>query len=311
MSTLPHHLDIHLIRILHMLLTEKSVSRVAIKLNVPQPSVSASLRKLRELIGDPILVRASRGMVPTQHGLNLLASTRLILEEAENLFAPKAIFQPANDTGNFRIAAPDYLDSQFLPRIVSGIRRESPKSTVVVQSLGPDVDYVRLLSDGDLDLVIGNWDEPPPHLHISKLFQDEVACFMRSDSAFATRTSSNAMTIENYLALPHIAPVQMQPGRDGIIDTLLAKKGLKRKVVVESAYFGLIPSLLTHSDLVLTTGRQFMRYYEQTLPIKAFTLPLDLAPMRFYQLWHDRVHHSPEHRWLRDLVTETTKALIQ
>ena len=72
MSSLPQHLDLHLIRILYLLLVEKNVSRVALKLNQPQPSISASLRKLRELTGDPILVRGARGMVPTQHGESLL-----------------------------------------------------------------------------------------------------------------------------------------------------------------------------------------------------------------------------------------------
>lgn len=311
MSALPQHLDIHLIRILYMLLTEKNVSRVALKLNQPQPSVSASLRKLRDLTGDPLLVRGAGGMVPTQHGVSLLTPAKRILDEAERLFLQKSAFQPASEARHFHIAAPDYLDSQFLPRIVASIRRESPKSTVAIHNLGQEVDYVKMLSDGSLDLVVGNWSEPPQHLHISKLFDDELACFMRADSPFAQRTTHDEMTLEQYLSLPHIAPSQMQAGREGIVDTLLAKKGVQRNVVVESAYFGLIPTLLTHSDLVLTTGRQFMRAYEKAMPIKAFSLPLELPPMRFYQLWHERVHHAPAHKWLRDLVAAATAQLVQ
>ena len=75
MAALPQHLDLHLIRILYLLLVEKNVSRVALKLNQPQPSISASLRKLHELTGDPLLVRGARGMVPTQHGESLPAVT--------------------------------------------------------------------------------------------------------------------------------------------------------------------------------------------------------------------------------------------
>jgi DNA-binding transcriptional LysR family regulator len=89
MSALPQHLDLHLIRILYLLLVEKNVSRVALKLNQPQPSISASLRKLRELTGDPLLVRGARGMVPTQHGESLLAPAKRILDETENLFLKK------------------------------------------------------------------------------------------------------------------------------------------------------------------------------------------------------------------------------
>src|SRR5690349_10695950 len=112
MSGLPRNLDLHLIRILYLLLVEKNVSRVALKLNQPQPSISASLRKLRELTGDPLLVRGARGMVPTQHGESLLKPAKRILDEAESLFVKKSAFVPEEAARTFHIAAPDYLDTQ-------------------------------------------------------------------------------------------------------------------------------------------------------------------------------------------------------
>ena len=310
MAGLPDHLDIHLIRILYLLLSEKNVSRVALKLNQPQPSISASLRKLRELTGDPLLVRGARGMVPTQHGESLLLPAKKILDETEKLFSHKTAFAPQHEARTFHIAAPDYLDSQFLPNIVASVRRESPKSRVVIHGMGSEVDYLKLLSDGELDIVIANWDEPPEHLHLSKLFEDEIACIMRADCAYALRTGPNDMTVDDYLSLPHIAPSQMLPGYFGVIESFLAKQNLYRNVVVESAYFGLIPYMLTRSDLVLTTGRQFMRFYEKNLPLKIFNVPVKFPAMRFYQLWHERVHHAPEHKWLRELIAATAKSLL-
>jgi DNA-binding transcriptional LysR family regulator len=310
MASLPLHLDLHLIRILYLLLVEKNVSRVALKLNQPQPSISASLRKLRELTGDPLLVRGARGMVPTQHGESLLKPAKRILDETENLFVKKTPFVPQEESRTFHIAAPDYLDSQFLPNIVAALRRGSPLSKVVIHSLGPGIDYIRLLSDGDMDLVIANWEEPPQHLHIAKLFEDPIICTMRADSPYAMRTDSDAMTLADYLSLPHVAPAQILPGYHGVIDTFLASQNLQRNVMVESAYFGLIPYMLTQTDLVLTTGRQFVRYYERTLPLKTFSVPVKFPPMRFYQLWHERVHQAPEHKWLRDQVSAAAKALL-
>jgi DNA-binding transcriptional LysR family regulator len=311
MSGLPQHLDIHLIRILYLLLVEKNVSRVALKLNQPQPSISASLRKLRELTGDPLLVRGARGMVPTQHGESLLRPAKRILDETESLFIKKTPFVPQEEARTFNIAAPDYLDSQFLPNVVSMLRRGSPKSRVVIHNLGPGSDYLRMLSDGDMDLVIANWDEPPPHLHISKLFEDPIICVMHAASPYAKRTASDAMTLDDYLTLPHVAPSQMVAGYGGVIDSFLERQNLRRNVVVESAYFGLIPYMLTQSDLVLTTGRQFVRFYENALPLKIFSVPVKFPPMRFYQLWHERVHQAPEHKWLRDQVTAAAKALAR
>lgn len=311
MSSLPRNLDLHLIRILYLLLVEKNVSRVALKLNQPQPSISASLRKLRELTGDPLLVRGARGMVPAQHGESLLKPAKRILDEAESLFVRKAPFVPEQATRTFHIAAPDYLDARFLPNVVALLRRGSPGSKVVIHALGPGLDYLRMLSDGDMDLVIANWDEPPAHLHMSKLFEDPIICTMRADSPYARRTAPDAMTLEDYLDLPHVAPTQMLPGYHGVIDAYLERHGLQRRVAVESPYFGVIPYMLTQSDLVLTTGRQFIRAFEKTLPLKSFTVPLKFPPMRFYQLWHQRVHQSTEHKWLRDQVSSAARALNQ
>ncbi|MDY0974185.1 LysR family transcriptional regulator [Massilia sp. CFBP9012] len=311
MSSLPRNLDLHLIRILYLLLVEKNVSRVALKLNQPQPSISASLRKLRELTGDPLLVRGARGMVPTQHGESLLKPAKRILDEAESLFVRKAPFVPEQATRTFHIAAPDYLDARFLPNVVALLRRGSPGSKVVIHALGPGLDYLRMLSDGDMDLVIANWDEPPAHLHMSKLFEDPIICTMRADSPYARRTAPDAMTLEDYLDLPHVAPTQMLPGYHGVIDAWLERHGLQRRVAVESPYFGVIPYMLTQSDLVLTTGRQFIRAFEKTLPLKSFTVPVKFPPMRFYQLWHQRVHQSTEHKWLRDQVSSAARALNQ
>ncbi|CAN7315654.1 MULTISPECIES: LysR substrate-binding domain-containing protein [Duganella] len=309
MAALPQHLDLHLIRILYLLLVEKNVSRVALKLNQPQPSISASLRKLRELTGDPLLVRGARGMVPTQHGESLLIPAKRILDDTENLFLKKSPFVPQEEARTFHIAAPDYLDSQFLPNLVALLRRGSPNSRVKIHGLGPGVDYVRLLSDGEMDLVIANWDEPPEHLHMSKLFEDPIICVMRSDCPYALRTGSEDMTLNDYLSLPHVAPTQILPGYHGVIDDFLERQGLQRNVAVESAYFGLIPYMLTQTDLVLTTGRQFVRYYERNMPLKTFTVPVKFPPMRFYQLWHERVHQAPEHKWLREQVSTAAKAL--
>ncbi|TXG01228.1 LysR family transcriptional regulator [Massilia arenae] len=311
MSSLPRNLDLHLIRILYLLLVEKNVSRVALKLNQPQPSISASLRKLRELTGDPLLVRGARGMVPTQHGESLLKPAKRILDEAESLFVRKAPFVPEQATRTFHIAAPDYLDARFLPNVVALLRRGSPGSKVVIHALGPGLDYLRMMSDGDMDLVIANWDEPPAHLHMSKLFEDPIICTMRADSPYARRTAPDAMTLEDYLDLPHVAPTQMLPGYHGVIDAWLERHGLQRRVAVESPYFGVIPYMLTQSDLVLTTGRQFIRAFEKTLPLKSFTVPVKFPPMRFYQLWHQRVHQSTEHKWLRDQVSSAARALNQ
>lgn len=311
MSRLPEHLDIHLIRILYLLLVEKNVSRVALKLNQPQPSISGSLRKLRDLTGDPLLVRGGRGMVPTQHGESLLKTAKRILDETESLFSPKTAFVPQDEARTFHIAAPDYMNTQFFTEVITRLRRESPRSRLVIHSLGAEVDYVRLLSDGDLDLVVGNWDEPPQHLHISKLFDDPIVCLMRANSAYARRTPKDGMTPDEYLALPHVAPAQILPGYHGNIDSFLEEKEMERNIVVESAHFRMLPYIVQQTDLVLTAGKQFASFYENLLGLKLYKVPLDFPPLSFYQLWHERAHHATEHKWLRAQVSAAARLLVK
>eukprot|EP01035_Chromulina_nebulosa_P060838 gene60838-83209_t len=141
-------IDLHLIRVLHTVLTERSVSRAAVRLGMHQPAVSAALKRLRDLSGDPLLVRGGRGMVPTQHGESLLKPAKRILDETESLFSPKTAFVPQEEARTFHIAAPDYMNTQFFTEVIARVRRESPKSRLVIHALGPDADYVRLLSDG-------------------------------------------------------------------------------------------------------------------------------------------------------------------
>ena len=112
-------IDLHLIRVLNTVLTERSVSRAAIRLGMYQPAVSAALRRLRDLAGDPLLVRSGAGMVPTDAGLRMIEPSASILRAAEVMFSDARGFDPATAKTVFSLAASDYLDPLFLPQLVA------------------------------------------------------------------------------------------------------------------------------------------------------------------------------------------------
>src|SRR5690606_41658047 len=103
-------IDLHLFRVLHTVLTERSVSRAALKLGMYQPAVSAALKRLRELAGDPLLVRSGAGMVPTVAGLRMIEPAADILRSAERLFSEARSFDPATAHHTFSLAASDYME---------------------------------------------------------------------------------------------------------------------------------------------------------------------------------------------------------
>jgi DNA-binding transcriptional LysR family regulator len=305
-------IDLYLIRVLHTLITERSVSRAALRLHSTQPAVSAQLKRLRELTGDPLLVRAGNGMSATETARTLLLPSTNLLHEAERLFSPRTrtkVFDAVGCTSMFRFAASDYLDPLFLPHLVAHIKRVAPGVRLELMPLSGEFDYRRHLATGDVDLVIGNWLEPPEELHLGKLFSDEIVSLVAEDHPVARLAGTRGWTVEKYLECEHVAPTPMHPGWRSVIDEHLEKQGLVRNIVVRSAHFSLIPLMVADSLLVLTTGRLFCSRYIDTLPLKIVRCPVEFPPLTYYQLWHDLTHASTSMRWFREQVREVARTL--
>ncbi|HSX93191.1 MAG TPA: LysR family transcriptional regulator [Hydrogenophaga sp.] len=298
-------IDLHLIRVLHTVLTERSVSRAAIKLGMYQPAVSASLKRLRELAGDPLLVRSGAGMVPTVAGLRMIEPAADILRSAEVLFSDARAFDPATATHTFSLAASDYLDPLFLPTLVTQIKAQAPHASIDIHPLSRDADYRTHLAQGTVDVVIGNWAQPPDDLHLGRLFGDEVVSLVASHHP-AVRRGWDA---EAWLSAEHIAPTPTHPGARGVIDEHLAAQGLTRHITARCPHFGLIPAMVAGSLLVLTTGRQYCERYVGALPVTILMPPVKFPRMMYYQLWHERTHASNAGRWLREQIKSVAASL--
>jgi DNA-binding transcriptional LysR family regulator len=295
-------IDLQLIRTLHTLLTERSVSKTAMRLGQQQPAVSVALKRLRELTGDPILVRSGTGMVPTDVGLQMLAPVSQILQAAEGLFTPARVFEPAQAHETFRIAASDTLDPLFLPSVMARVKALAPHCRVEVHALSAQAQYAHDLGQGLIDVVIGNWAQPSEELHRAQLFEDEVACLVSSKHPAVRR----GWTQDDWLACEHIAPTPAYPGWRGVIDEHLDQLGLVRNISARCAHFGLMPRMVASSLLVLTTGRQYCQRFLQgpdaQRGLSLLPCPVAFPKMVYYQLWHERSHASAAARWLREQV---------
>jgi DNA-binding transcriptional LysR family regulator len=298
-------IDLHLIRVLHTVLTERSVSRAALKLGMYQPAVSAALKRLRELSGDPLLVRSGAGMVPTDAGLRMVDPSASILRAAEMLFSDARGFVPQTAATTFRVAAADYLDPQFLPQLIAQVKAQAPHSHIEILPLSPASDYHAQLAQGAVDVVVGNWLKPPEELHQARLFGDEIVCLVARDHPAVKR----GWTIESWLECEHIAPTPTHPGARGVIDEYLEGLGLARNITARCPHFGLLPRTVASSLLVLTTGRQFCERYTSLLPVQILECPVAFPELVYYQLWHERTHQSAAGRWLRERVKQVAAAL--
>lgn len=305
--TLFDKIDLHLIRVLHTVLTERSVSKAAIRLRMHQPAVSASLKRLRDFAGDPLLVRSGGGMVPTDAALRMVAPAASILQAAAMLFSDARGFEPSSARNTFRVAASDYLDPQFLPQLVAQIKTQAPLCHIEIHPLSASSDYRVQLAQGELDVVIGNWPTPPGDLHLGRLFGDEVVCLVSRDHP-AVRRGWDASA---WLEAEHIAPTALHPGAKGVIDDYLDTLGLQRNISARCPHFGLIPDMVASTLLVLTTGRQYCTRYVDHLPVQILNCPIEFPRLMYYQLWHERTHTSASSKWLRERVKSVAAKLAQ
>ena len=303
-------IELHLVRVLHTVITERSVSRAALKLASTQPTVSAQLKRLRALTGDALMVRSGPDMVPTEAALQLVAPAAELLRQADVLFGARQAnrgFDPVHSQTTLRIAASDFLDPLFLPELVARVRQQAPSVCVELLPLTADFDYRRSLARGEVDLVIGNWLQPPAEMHLARLFSDEIVCLVNEDH-IAVR-NPRGWTEARYLGAEHVAPTPMHEGARGVIDEHLAGLGLARNIAVRSPHFGLIPLMLAQTQLVLTTGRLFCTRYIDPLPVRIVKCPIAFPPLTYYQLWHDVTHASARGKWLREQVREVARTL--
>jgi DNA-binding transcriptional LysR family regulator len=299
-------IDSHLIRVLHTLLEQGSVSRTATLLGQTQPAISVALRRLRELTGDPLLVRSGSRMVPTAHGLELIAPVARALGGIDEILHPARSFDPLQARQTFRIAAPDYLDVFFVPAIVERFRRDAPLAKLEFTHLQAGDGYERSLESGFVDLVVGNWHTPPQHLHLQPLCDDELVCLVREGHPIDAGTLDRAA----FADAGHLGVTTHTGSGPGTIDTALRDAGMRRNVVTTLPYFCLAPYVLVKSDLIFTTTMSFARHYAELLPLRVEPLPIAVPALRYYQLWHERTHRALAGRWLRSLVADATHAVI-
>ncbi|MDR6501974.1 DNA-binding transcriptional LysR family regulator [Burkholderia ambifaria] len=300
-------LDARLMRILLVLLTERTVSRAAVRLNMSQPATSAALKRLRTLLGDPLLVRSRYGMVPTEFGARLIEPLRNALRVIDFIRIQQPTFDARTSVRTYRIGCPDYLNVLFVPKLVALFRERAPNAQLVLHPLGDGFDDERALADGELDVVIDNRPARSSRFRQDDLFDDRVVCLMRATHPLARR---GAMTTADFAAAPQLCPTPSWLEASGAIDRQLERVGLQRRIVVTLPHFELAAHALVRSDMILTTTYRLARHYAKLLPLAAVALPVEPPDIVYRMTWNESGSCVEGVRWLRGLVAEATRGWL-
>ncbi|MBE2274782.1 MAG: LysR family transcriptional regulator [Rhodobacteraceae bacterium] len=281
---------------LKTLLDEKSITRTARVLGQSPPAISLALRHLRELLGDQLLIRDGARMVLTERAQGLIKPTSEAIASLDQIFAKNAPFDPKCISVTFNIASTTSMTTILLAPFAARMAEEAPNANLLIRSIEPEFDYESALANGDLDLVISDWPYPPPGMRMLPLVEDQLACLMRADHPLAVR---DRISLETYLEQNHISPIPTSLHYLGPIGGRLAETGHRRRIAVSVPEFNLIPFILLQTELIFTSARSFCEHWARILPLSIVDAPDIFAPARFYILWHDRSHASPQNRWLR------------
>ena len=292
--------DLNLLRSLRALLSTCSVTLAAAQTGVTQPAMSRSLGKLREALGDPLLVRTGRGFVRTPRGEELNDRVEQVLSDVQRLLSEPGSFDAATSDRVFRLTAADMFTVVTLPTVLARLERVAPGVNVeVVPSTRPEAD----LESGWLDAAVApSGALKGPELMRTRLFDETFVVLMRAGHP----ALEGEWNVERYASLHHalVAPGG-RPG--GLVDRELEARGLRRRVVALVPSFAAVPVLVAESELVTALPSRMAAGFARQFGLQARPLPLDGLQFGLDLYWHHRFDADAGHRWWRGVVKECAR----
>jgi DNA-binding transcriptional LysR family regulator len=288
--------DLNLLVALDALLREGNVTAAGRRVGLSQPAMSHALSRLRDVLGDPLLVRQGRVMRLTSLAERLAPRVQRLIGELDATLLGHQAFEPESASRTFRIATNDYCGALLMPALLARVRRAAPGVVLELhahQGRAPAPELAR----GELDLAVGTFLESEPGVHRELLFSETFAGLIRRGHPRARRR----LTLQDYAELEHVLITAPDYG-PGVVDFALAARGLRRRVVARTPHFLVAPALVAGSDAIVTLPSRLARLSARAAGLRSFDPPLALPPFDVHLLWHDAAGDDAASRWLREQV---------
>ncbi|GGH65868.1 LysR family transcriptional regulator [Comamonas phosphati] len=296
-------LDLNLLRVFDEVMSERSLTRAAHKLSITQPAVSNAMRRLREVLGDELLVRQGQGVEPTPRAQALWPVVREAMQQLEGVLVPDD-FSPATADTTFVIAMADATAATLIPSLYPILEKEAPGIGVRLLPLTTR-DPRPLLDDGRADMAVGYFPAVLADLTARaqagalvafdsrRLYEGEYLCVMRQGHPL----EQVPLTLDNYCAAQHML-VSFSGRSFGFIDEALASLGRSRKVVLTVNQFFTAARVVLNSDLLTILPRRFVPVIGMHEQLVLRDLPFDVTPVHVDALWRRRGPHPQAYDWL-------------
>jgi DNA-binding transcriptional LysR family regulator len=291
-------LDLNLLYVLVALDESRSVSGAAVKLGKSQPAVSSALARLRGFFNDPLFVRSGNNMQPTPRALSLVESARFVLGRVGSDIVAAPSFDPASSQQPISLALSDVGEAVFLPTLLKKLRKLAPRAMVRSVSL-PANQVAAGLESGEIDLAIGYFPDLKQHNFFQQtLFSDTFASLVRADHPIGT----SKLTLKQFLQLEHVV-VRAESRTEEVMERYLARRKIRRQVVLTTPHFSSAPIIVEQSDLIVTVPEPLAHYFcSVSAHLRMIGLPFEPPRIDLKQSWHRKFHHDERNRWLRSVV---------
>lgn len=298
-------LDFNLLKVLDALVTERNVTRAGKRLGRSQPAVSNALLRLRQLLGDDVLVRGPGGFVLTPRAAAIRAPLREAIALIETCLAEEPQFDPAKAAGLFRLSVPDRLGIALLPPLFARLQKLAPNMALQVQTADRQ-QAVNLLEHDRTDLSLGWFDELPPHFRNEQMLEDKLFCVLRRGHPLVRRGAR--FDIAAVLSFPHLV-VSATGERTAVFDDLLLRRGLRRNALVTVTNFTTVPELLQRSDMIGVFTKLAADVFQKSFGLAKRPVPLDVGTIATDMIWHLRYDRDRKHAWLRQQIKAIYRGL--
>ena len=294
-------LDLNLLRVFDAVMTEQNLTRAASRLAMTQPAVSNAVKRLRDALGDELLIRTAHGVKPTARAESLWPAVRRALADLEEAVAPRS-FELAKAHVTFRMAMADATAGLLLPPLVRVIEKDAPGIDIRMMPLTTREPRPLLLR-GDIDLAIGFFpgvvaqlqgatETPIRH---ERLYTSQYVCVMRKDHALANKD----LSLEAYCQANHLL-VSFSGRARGLVDDALLSLNKERRILLTVNQFFTAGKVVAHSDLIMVLPHHLIAATGMTNALVAKELPFPMPEVHIDMLWHERDARSPGHQWLRE-----------
>ncbi len=301
-------INLNLLVVFEALVEERSVTRAAKRVALSQPAMSNALARLRRTFNDPLFVRTTEGMSPTPAAQSLIGPVRSALAQLRDIFEEKSAFAPAASQRLFHLLMNDYVELTLLPLLAKAIRDEACGISLRIQR-SPNVfepPSANSLAES-FDLAIGFFPDAltlDARIRSELLWEDRNICIASANHA----KIRGRITLRQYAEAEHVAVFYKKQGL-GVIDTLLAQKGLARRTAVVVPHFTTVPFIVSASDFIATVPERIAQRFSRQLKLQSLRAPIDIPPLRLTLLWHERFHGDPAHRWMRELIINSARPI--